>query len=123
MQNQQTESEKDVQFVHNEWLNIGCLLYYTAYITLPKKNVSIFYLINAAGVSGQSDAECEDPDTSDGKCIKGKNESNDDLPHALEGPRLRTSNKKQKIGIMCVCVYGVCVRNIYIFIYKKISFF
>ncbi|KAB5567377.1 hypothetical protein PHYPO_G00232070 [Pangasianodon hypophthalmus] len=52
---------------------------------------------DTAGVSGQSDAEREDLDTTDGKCIKGKNENNE-VPHAGEGPRLRRSNKKQKIA-------------------------
>ncbi|XP_053481241.1 torsin-1A-interacting protein 2 isoform X2 [Ictalurus furcatus] len=52
---------------------------------------------DTAGVRGQSDAEREDLDKLDGKCIKGKNE-NDDVPHAGESPRLRRSNEKQKIG-------------------------
>ncbi|KAF4072352.1 hypothetical protein AMELA_G00262150 [Ameiurus melas] len=52
---------------------------------------------DTAGVRGQSDAEREVCDKLDGKCIKGKNENNE-VPHAAEGPRLRRSNEKQKIG-------------------------
>ncbi|MCJ8734896.1 hypothetical protein PDJAM_G00240620 [Pangasius djambal] len=52
---------------------------------------------DTAGVSGQSDAEREDLDTSDGKCIKGKNENNE-VPHAGEDLRKRRFNKKQEIA-------------------------
>lgn len=56
-------------------------------------------MIDTARVSGQSDAEQEDFDIPDGNHIKANNENNY-LPHAGEGPRLRTSKKKQKIGII-----------------------
>ncbi|XP_060788073.1 torsin-1A-interacting protein 2 isoform X2 [Neoarius graeffei] len=51
-----------------------------------------------AGVSGQSDVECEDFDTSDGKRVKDKNENNE-VPYAGDGPRSRRSNNKQEIGL------------------------
>lgn len=93
-------------------------IYVYKYYTTKKKEISNSevdfehmntpYLIAAAGVSGQSDAEREDPDTLDGKCIKGKNKNkNNELPQAGEGPRLRTSNKKQGKGIIYLqCIVG-----------------
>ncbi|XP_046727334.1 torsin-1A-interacting protein 2 isoform X2 [Silurus meridionalis] len=50
------------------------------------------------GVSSQSDAEQEDDETLDLKHIQDKNE-NQEVPYAGDGPRLRTSNKKEKTGL------------------------
>lgn len=63
----------------------------------------MIYLIDAAGVSGQSDAEQEDLDTLNRECVKGKNKNkNIEGPQSGEGPRLRASNKKQNKGIFAV---------------------
>ncbi|KAI5610155.1 lamina-associated polypeptide 1B isoform X4 [Silurus asotus] len=52
-------------------------------------------MIDTSGVSGQSDAEEDDDDALDLKRIQDKNE-NQEFPNAGDGPRLRTSNKKEK---------------------------
>lgn len=74
--------------------------------------LNTFYLIDTAEANAQSDAERKACDTSEGKCIKVKNENNDVQP-AGDGPRQRTSNKKQNLGSLLLNICTVCILQLW----------